>query len=50
MTTTRVVLLNNRIMNNNYFRIALQPDANGVSFVGHYKWAKNFTYQTFGYY
>lgn len=51
MTTTRVVFaFSNRIMNDNYLRIAFQPDANGV-----YKTlgeatrdAKNFTYQSFG--
>jgi hypothetical protein len=51
MTTTRVVFaFSNRIMNNNYFRIALQPDANGVypSLGDAVKRAKNYTYQTFG--
>lgn len=49
MTTTRVVYASsNRVMNNNYLQLALQPDANGK-----YKTlgdavlaAKNFTYQT----
>jgi hypothetical protein len=51
MTTTRVVFAySNRIMNDNYLRIALQPDSNG-----RYKTlgeavmaAKNYTYQTSG--
>jgi hypothetical protein len=51
MTTTRVVFAySNRIMNNNYLRIALEPNADGK-----YKTlgeavmaAKNFTYQTSG--
>jgi hypothetical protein len=49
MTTTRVVFaFSNRIMNNNYLKFALEPDANG-----RYKTlgeavmtAKNYTYQT----
>ncbi len=51
MTTTRVVFaFSNRIMNNNYFRQALQPDANGIfpTLGEAVKRAKNFTYQTFG--
>lgn len=51
MTTTRVVFaFSNRIMNNNYFKLALQPDVNGVypSLGDAVKQAKNFTYQTFG--
>ena len=51
MTTTRLVFaFSNRIINNNYLQIALQPDANGnYKSLGHaLKDAKNFTYQTFG--
>jgi Peptidase family C25/FlgD Ig-like domain len=51
MTTTRVVFaFSNRIMNNNYFQRALQPDANNVfpTLGDAVKRAKNFTYQTFG--
>lgn len=51
MTTTRLVFaFSNRIMNNNYLRIALEPDANnryktlGEAVMA----AKNFTYQTSG--
>lgn len=51
MTTTRLVFsFSNRIMNNNFIRFALEPDANGI-----YKTmgeaimtAKNYTYQTSG--
>lgn len=51
MTTTRVVFANsNQVMNNNYLKIAFQPDS-----AGHYKSlgeavmaAKNYTYQTSG--
>ncbi len=51
MTTTRVVFaFSNRIMNDNYLRIALQPDANGVyKTLGEANMAaKNYTYQTSG--
>jgi hypothetical protein len=51
MTTTRVVFaFSNRIMNNNYFKQALQPDANGLfpTLGDAVKWSKNFTYQSFG--
>nr|WP_294906300.1 type IX secretion system sortase PorU [uncultured Lacibacter sp.] len=51
MTTTRVVFaFSNRIMNNNYFQQALQPNAAGVfpSLGDAVKRAKNYTYQTFG--
>jgi hypothetical protein len=51
MTTTRVVFaFSNRIMNNNYLQIALQPDANGKykSLGDAVKDAKNYTYQTSG--
>ncbi|HEX2630168.1 MAG TPA: type IX secretion system sortase PorU, partial [Chitinophagaceae bacterium] len=51
MTTTRVVFaFSNRIMNDNYLRIALQPDANGKykSLGDAMKEAKNYTYQTSG--
>ncbi|MBK9939571.1 MAG: type IX secretion system sortase PorU [Chitinophagaceae bacterium] len=51
MTTTRVVFaFSNRIMNNNYLRTALQPDANGnyKTLGDAVKEAKNFTYQTSG--
>ena len=51
MTTTRpVYAFSNRIMNNNYLQIALQPDANGKykSLGDAIKDAKNFTYQTSG--
>ncbi|NCU03501.1 MAG: type IX secretion system sortase PorU, partial [Chitinophagaceae bacterium] len=51
MTTTRVVFaFSNRIMNNNYFQQALQPDASGVfpALGDAVKRAKNYTYQTFG--
>ncbi|HYM93624.1 MAG TPA: type IX secretion system sortase PorU, partial [Chitinophagaceae bacterium] len=49
MTTTRVVYASsNRIINNNYLQIALQPDADGKykSLGDAVKEAKNFTYQT----
>ncbi|MBK5270532.1 MAG: type IX secretion system sortase PorU, partial [Bacteroidia bacterium] len=49
MTTTRVVFaFSNRIMNNNYLQLALQPDANGkYKTLGEaVKDAKNYTYQT----
>lgn len=49
MTTTRVVFaFSNRIMNDNYLRFALQPDANGKyrSLGDAVKDAKNFTYQS----
>jgi len=49
MTTTRVVFaFSNRIMNDNYLRFALQPDANGRyrSLGDAVKDAKNFTYQS----
>jgi hypothetical protein len=51
MTTTRVVFaFSNRIMNNNYLRFALQPDAAGKykSLGDAVKEAKNYTYQTSG--
>jgi hypothetical protein len=51
MTTTRVVFaFSNRIMNDNYLRIALQPDANGKykSLGDAMREAKNYTYQTSG--
>jgi hypothetical protein len=51
MTTTRVVFaFSNRIMNNNYLQIALQPDANGKykTLGDAVKDAKNYTYQTSG--
>ncbi|HEX7847302.1 MAG TPA: type IX secretion system sortase PorU, partial [Chitinophagaceae bacterium] len=51
MTTTRVVFaFSNRIMNDNYLRFALQPDANGryKSLGDAVKEAKNYTYQTSG--
>jgi hypothetical protein len=51
MTTTRVVFaFSNRIMNNNYLRIALEPDANNryKTLGGAVMAAKNFTYQTSG--
>jgi hypothetical protein len=49
MTTARVVFaFSNRIINNNYLRFALQPDANGkYRTLGQaMKVAKNYTYQT----
>ncbi len=49
MTTTRVVFaFSNRVMNDNYLRLALQPDANGryKSLGEAMREAKNFTYQT----
>lgn len=51
MTTTRPVFASsNRIMNNNYLQIALEPDANGnyKTLGDAVKEAKNFTYQTTG--
>ena len=51
MTTTRVVFaFSNRIMNDNYLRIAMQADANGnyKSLGDAVKEAKNYTYQTSG--
>ncbi len=51
MTTTRVVFaFSNRVMNNNYLQIALQPDANGryKTLGDAIKETKNFTYQTSG--
>ncbi len=51
MTTTRVVFaFSNRIMNYNYFQIALAPDVNGrfLSLGDAVKRAKNYTYQNFG--
>ncbi len=51
MTTTRVVYAySNRIMNNNYMQIAMQPDVNGKykSLGDAVKAAKNLTYQTSG--
>jgi hypothetical protein len=51
MTTTRpVYAFSNRIMNNNYLQLALQPDASGSykSLGDAVKEAKNFTYQTSG--
>lgn len=51
MTTTRPVYASsNRIMNNNYLQIALQPDVNGnyKTLGDAVKEAKNFTYQTSG--
>lgn len=50
MTTTRVVFaFSNRVMNDNYLRFALQPDANGkYKNLGEaMRVAKNYTYQTF---
>ncbi|MFL5772155.1 MAG: type IX secretion system sortase PorU [Flavisolibacter sp.] len=49
MTTTRLVFaFSNRILNNNYLRFALQPDASGkyLSLGEAVMQAKNFTYQT----
>jgi hypothetical protein len=51
MTTTRLVFaFSNRIINNNYLSIAMQPDANGnyLSLGEAVKRVKNFTYQTSG--
>lgn len=51
MTTTRVVFaFSNRIMNDNYLKIAFQSDVNGIyKTLGEAtKEAKNFTYQSFG--
>lgn len=51
MTTTRLVFaFSNRILNNNYLQLALQPDANGrYKTLGEATMAgKNYTYQTFG--
>ncbi|MDI9363666.1 MAG: type IX secretion system sortase PorU [Flavobacterium sp.] len=50
MTTTRLVFaFSNKIINNNYLTIALQPDATGkyLTLGEAVKRAKNFTYQTF---
>ncbi|MFC0775414.1 type IX secretion system sortase PorU [Terrimonas alba] len=49
MTTTRTVFaFSNRVMNDNYLKFALEPDANGKyrSLGGAVKEAKNYTYQT----
>ena len=51
MTTTRVVFaFSNRILNNNYLKFALEPDASGrYKTLGEaMKVAKNYTYQTSG--
>jgi hypothetical protein len=51
LTTTRVVFaFSNRVINNNYLQIALQPDVNGkyLSLGESIRQAKNFTYQTSG--
>lgn len=51
MTTTRLVFsFSNRIMNNNFMRFALEPDANGIykSMGEAIMTAKNYTYQTSG--
>lgn len=51
MTTTRTVFaFSNRIMNQNYLQIALQPDANNnyKTLGDAVKSAKNYTYQNFG--
>ncbi|MBA2745567.1 MAG: type IX secretion system sortase PorU [Flavisolibacter sp.] len=51
MTTTRVVFAySNRIMNDNYLRIALEPNASGInkSLGEAVMAAKNYTYQTSG--
>jgi hypothetical protein len=51
MTTTRVVFaFSNRIINNNYLKFALEPDANGrYKTLGQAMMAgKNYTYQNFG--
>jgi hypothetical protein len=51
LTTTRVVFaFSNRIINNNYLQLALQPDANGLykSLGESIRAAKNYTYQTSG--
>lgn len=50
MTTTRVVFaFSNRVMNDNYLKVALQPDASGryKSLGEAVRDAKNLTYQTF---
>jgi hypothetical protein len=50
MTTTRIVFaFSNKIINNNYLTIALQPDASGkyLTLGEAVKRAKNYTYQTF---
>jgi hypothetical protein len=50
MTTTRIVFAySNKIINNNYLTIALQPDASGkyLTLGEAVKRAKNYTYQTF---
>jgi Peptidase family C25 len=49
LTTTRVVFASsNRVMNNNYLKFALQPDANGKykNLGDAIREAKNYTYQT----
>jgi Peptidase family C25 len=51
MTTTRVVFaFSNRVMNNNYLKLALEPDAAGKykTLGDAVKAAKNFTYQSSG--
>jgi hypothetical protein len=51
MTTTRVVFaFSNRLMNDNYLRFALQPNANGqfLALGDAVRVAKNYTYQTSG--
>jgi len=51
MTTTRLVFsFSNRIMNNNFIRFALEPNANGIykSMGEAIMTAKNYTYQTSG--
>ncbi|MFT3845560.1 MAG: type IX secretion system sortase PorU [Lacibacter sp.] len=51
MTTTRVVFaFSNRIINNNYLKIALTPDQNGTfpTLGDAVRQTKNFTYQNFG--
>lgn len=51
MTTTRVVFaFSNRIINNNYFQLALSTNSNGTfpTLGEAIKRAKNFTYQNFG--
>jgi hypothetical protein len=51
MTTTRVVFaFSNRVMNNNYLKLALEPDATGKykTLGDAVKAAKNFTYQSSG--
>jgi len=51
LTTTRLVFsFSNRVINNNYLQLALQPDSNGVykTLGESIKVTKNFTYQTSG--